>query len=122
MYIEAAKGRVAAMCPSVNHPVSSGRLCIKGWTPPAPNDKRQPLGGDGEPWRRGGFNSFAASTIKRTEARRRRDRLAQVDQRGVLPWSSSPAAPSELQTSTAPLVLTPLIRLCWRPPAAASSR
>jgi len=31
LYIEPRAGRVANLCPSANHPVSTGRLCIKGW-------------------------------------------------------------------------------------------
>ncbi|OFX13579.1 MAG: hypothetical protein A2Z18_01760 [Armatimonadetes bacterium RBG_16_58_9] len=31
MYVEPKDGRVGALCPSANHPVSTGRLCIKGW-------------------------------------------------------------------------------------------
>lgn len=31
LYVEMKKGRIAALCPSTNHPVSTGRLCIKGW-------------------------------------------------------------------------------------------
>lgn len=31
LYIEPKDGRVAALCPSERHPVSTGRLCIKGW-------------------------------------------------------------------------------------------
>ncbi|MCX6374848.1 MAG: molybdopterin-dependent oxidoreductase, partial [Armatimonadetes bacterium] len=30
-YVEVRDGRVAAVCPSTNHPVSTRRLCIKGW-------------------------------------------------------------------------------------------
>jgi len=42
LYVEPTKGRVAALCPSANHPVSAGRLCIKGWnaTPALVNDQR----------------------------------------------------------------------------------
>ena len=31
LYVEPAGSRVAALCPSTNHPVSTGRLCFKGW-------------------------------------------------------------------------------------------
>jgi predicted molibdopterin-dependent oxidoreductase YjgC len=31
LYVEPKGDRVAALCPSANHPVSTGRLCIKGW-------------------------------------------------------------------------------------------
>ncbi len=31
VYVEPKHGRVSALSPSVNHPVSTGRLCIKGW-------------------------------------------------------------------------------------------
>ena len=31
MYVEPDGDRVAALCPSANHPVSKGKLCIKGW-------------------------------------------------------------------------------------------
>ncbi|MCX6375699.1 MAG: hypothetical protein NTU88_06660, partial [Armatimonadetes bacterium] len=31
VYVEPRDGRVTAVCPSTNHPVSTGRLCIKGW-------------------------------------------------------------------------------------------
>ena len=31
LYVEPKDGRVGAICPSANHPVSTGRLCIKGW-------------------------------------------------------------------------------------------
>ena len=31
LYVEPTGRRVAALCPSANHPVSTGRLCIKGW-------------------------------------------------------------------------------------------
>lgn len=30
-YVEAKEGRVSLLCPSANHPVSTGRLCMKGW-------------------------------------------------------------------------------------------
>ena len=30
-YVEPRNGRVAALFPSVKHPVSTGRLCFKGW-------------------------------------------------------------------------------------------
>lgn len=31
LYVEPAEGRVVALCPSATHPVSTGRLCFKGW-------------------------------------------------------------------------------------------
>lgn len=31
LYIEDRKGSIGSLCPSMNHPVNSGRLCIKGW-------------------------------------------------------------------------------------------
>ena len=31
LYIEPKHGGIGALCPSVTHPVSTGRLCIKGW-------------------------------------------------------------------------------------------
>ena len=31
MYVEHDGGRISGVCPSANHPVSSGKLCIKGW-------------------------------------------------------------------------------------------
>lgn len=31
LYVEPMNGRVAGLCPSEKHPVSTGRLCIKGW-------------------------------------------------------------------------------------------
>ncbi len=31
LYIEPRNGQVEGLCPSLNHPVSTGRLCIKGW-------------------------------------------------------------------------------------------
>lgn len=31
VYVEQSNGRVAALCPSGNHPVANGRLCVKGW-------------------------------------------------------------------------------------------
>ena len=30
-YVQARNGRVSTVCPSVNHPVSTSRLCLKGW-------------------------------------------------------------------------------------------
>lgn len=40
--MEPTKGRIGALCPSANHPVSTGRLCIKGWnaTPALVNEQR----------------------------------------------------------------------------------
>lgn len=42
LYVEPTKGRINALCPSANHPVSTGRLCIKGWnaTPALVNEQR----------------------------------------------------------------------------------
>ncbi len=31
LYVEPADSHVVALCPSTNHPVSTGRLCFKGW-------------------------------------------------------------------------------------------
>ena len=31
LYVEPTDGRVTALCPSASHPVSTGRLCMKGW-------------------------------------------------------------------------------------------
>lgn len=31
LYIEPRKGRAMSLCPSANHPVSTARLCFKGW-------------------------------------------------------------------------------------------
>lgn len=31
VYVEGKNGGVATICPSANHPVSTGRLCFKGW-------------------------------------------------------------------------------------------
>ena len=31
MYVRHEGGRICGVCPSANHPVSTGRLCIKGW-------------------------------------------------------------------------------------------
>lgn len=31
LYVETADRRISALCPSANHPVSAGKLCIKGW-------------------------------------------------------------------------------------------
>jgi len=42
LYVEPVGNRIAALCPSTNHPVSTGRLCIKGWnaTPSVTGENR----------------------------------------------------------------------------------
>lgn len=72
MYVQVEGGRVIGVCGSANHPVSSGRLCIKGWnaTPAilGPDRLKKPLVRKGdrlEPVTWEEAISFAASSIRR---------------------------------------------------------
>lgn len=75
LYVEPADGRVAALCPSANHPVSCGRLCIKGWnaTPAVlgATRLRTPLvrkGAELEPASWAEAIAFTASAVKRASS------------------------------------------------------
>lgn len=72
LYVEPMNGRVAGLCPSEKHPVSTSRLCIKGWnaTPAVlgADRLRTPLirkGDRFEPTTWDEAISFAASSLKR---------------------------------------------------------
>ena len=71
-YVEAKEGRVSLLCPSANHPVSTGRLCMKGWHGiPAvlgPDRLRTPLIRKGDALEPATWEeaiSFTASSLKR---------------------------------------------------------
>lgn len=72
LYVEPANSRVAALCSSTNHPVSTGRLCFKGWNAipglMGADRLRTPLIRKGESLERVSWDeaiSYTASNLKR---------------------------------------------------------